>query len=55
MNWKEFYKQTKLVRELQREYFKTRSRTILEMSKIEEKKLDKMIADYEDKQLRLLV
>lgn len=39
-------KETKTMRNLQKEYFKTRDKQVLERSKIQEKKIDAMIDHY---------
>lgn len=49
----EFYQDVKRMRELQKDYFKTRRRDILFSSKIFEKKVDKFISETETPKLEL--
>lgn len=43
----------KEMRRLQKEYFKTRDKSVLFRSKLQEKKVDLMIREYEDSQTAL--
>ena len=46
---KDFITTVKAMREAQKEYFRTRDRQVLQMSKALEKRVDALIAEYDNK------
>ena len=48
MRHTEFYQDVKRMRELQKEYFKTRRKDVLASSKLFEQKVDRHISDIEN-------
>lgn len=50
-NWSDFYKEVKIMRSLQKEYFRIRSNHNLFLAKEQEKLIDSFITCFEDRRV----